>query len=80
MGKYEALSDWLRQQDRPVVRCTFVAMDDLVGGLPSSARTYRHWWGNVPSHPQARAWIAAGFVAEVDLLAQTVRFEWRPLR
>ncbi|MGH9292736.1 MAG: DUF7662 domain-containing protein [Acidimicrobiales bacterium] len=55
--------------DEPV-SFTFSELDELVGGLPQSARVHRPWWGNTFSHnrPHALAWMALGRrVSEVRL-------------
>jgi hypothetical protein len=41
---------------------TFSELDQLIGGLPASAREHRSWWGNTFSHnrPHALAWMATG--------------------
>lgn len=77
MAKYDPLTAWLAKQPTHVVHveCSFHALDDLVGGLPRSARTHRPWWGNDRTHPQAGAWMDAGFhVAEVNVSAGQVAF------
>lgn len=52
------------------VSFTFVELDELVQGLPRSARDHRSWWGNTFSHnrPHALAWMSIGRrVSEVRL-------------
>jgi hypothetical protein len=52
------------------VSFTFTELDELVGGLPASARVHRPWWGNTFSHnrPHAMAWMSLGRrVSEVCL-------------
>ena len=74
-GKYAALCNALRQSTADLVVLSFDDLDELVDGLPKSARTHRAWWSNGTSHVQSRAWTAAGFtVREVDLDAEKVTF------
>lgn len=42
------------------LRLPFARLDDLVGGLPPSARKHRAWWSN--NGYQSRAWREAGWV------------------
>jgi hypothetical protein len=73
-GKYRPLTELLRRNPGGV-ELSFAAIDDLIGGLPPSARTQRPWWANTMSHPQSRAWLDAGMkVQTVDLLEGRVRF------
>ena len=56
---------------------TFAELERLIGQpLPPRAWT-RAWWANVrgPKHPQANAWLCAGWeVVDADRLARTVTF------
>jgi hypothetical protein len=77
VSKYSALRRQLEREASPSVEMTFDEVDDLVGGLPASARRYSAWWSNEREgrHVQARAWMDAGWrVENVDLTAETVRF------
>lgn len=77
-SKYRPLMDFLAAQTEPVVRMTFVAIEQVLGTtLPPSARNHRAWWANERegTHVHARAWLdAARRTANVDLNAQTVEF------
>lgn len=70
-AKYQPLRQLL--DDAPPdeqVSLTFEEIDDIVGGLPSSARRHRPWWANtlVGARPHAYAWLGAGRrVSEVRL-------------
>jgi hypothetical protein len=80
MAKYDALRRFLAARTEAVVRVSFDELDAIVGGLPRSARTYREWWdnGSTAVHPQARAWVGAGFMVEaVDIELGVVRFARR---
>ena len=70
-AKYEPLRLALESapSDEPV-SFTFAELDELVGGLPTSARNHRPWWANTFSHsrPHALAWMSLGRrVSEVRL-------------
>jgi hypothetical protein len=61
----------------PVHRDDVDEIDQLVRGLPASARRYSAWWSNEVEgrHAQARAWVDAGWrVENVNLTAETVPF------
>lgn len=75
-GKYEPLSRVLQSASGPV-EFTFDQLDELIGGLPASARTHRSWWGNTANTTagHTRSWIETGYVVDaVDLSSATVRF------
>ena len=77
MSKYSALRRQLENAAGPSVEMTFGEVDDIVGGLPASARRHSAWWSNERegSHVQAHAWMDAGWRAEsVNLTAERVRF------
>ncbi|MFL5796553.1 MAG: DUF6884 domain-containing protein [Actinomycetota bacterium] len=66
-GKYTPLAIWLANQVGTSCELRVEELDDLVGGLPASARRHRAWWANNTSHTQARAWLEAGWrVKAVD--------------
>jgi hypothetical protein len=73
-GKYDPLREFLLARGG-TVELSFRDIDDLVGGLPSSARNDRPWWANTAGRPQAKAWLGAGKKVDVvDLLGERVRF------
>ncbi len=75
MAKYDSIARRLSASNGRV-RMTFPEVEGLVGVLPKSARTYRAWWANDPTHVQGFAWLSAGFVVEsVDLDREVVVFE-----
>lgn len=81
MAKYDPLRLFLQAKTGASVRVTFAQLDDVVGGLPKSARIYREWWANGEraAHPNERAWAAAGFeVDAVDLAREVVVFRRVP--
>lgn len=74
VGKYERLTEHLRQLSPPV-SMTFSQLDSVVGGLPPSARLHREWWANHRGNPQARGWMEAGLRVDViSLSRETVEF------
>lgn len=76
MAKYDPLFRLLGRADAPV-SLTFTEVDELIGGLPASARDHPSWWGNTvnESHVHANAWVSAGWLAHADLANEVVRFE-----
>ncbi|MDA1062207.1 MAG: hypothetical protein O2895_04780 [Chloroflexi bacterium] len=78
--KYEPLRAWLAAQPGPKVTVSFSTLDDLVGGLPASARLYPVYWygtaaGSKQRHTWKRAWEDAGFVMDsFDLGTEQVTF------
>ncbi len=79
MSKYSPLRDWLFEISRNRITVTFEQIDDLVGGLPMSARKYPEWWANesidTTTHSHCKSWQAAGYKAEADLNLEKVTFE-----
>jgi hypothetical protein len=75
-AKYDALERALKASIPQTVTRTFAELDELVGGLPPSARADRTWWGNTTNlgHTQARAWMGAGYRVERVELGMTVTF------
>jgi hypothetical protein len=79
MPKYDALSERLARTPGESVTLSFTELDELVKGLPGSARQHAAWWANEtgPSqrHVQARAWLGAGWqVDHVDFNDHRVIF------
>jgi len=74
MAKYDPLREYLAQQTADEVRLTFDDIGRLVGGLPQSAYEHRAWWANTRSHPNAVAWLDAGWeLVDVSFHDQRVR-------
>lgn len=75
MSKYDALTRYLEDRTEPDVVVTFDELDQILGGLPDSARQYSAWWANkVTSQSHARAWLNAGRVATPSFDAGHARF------
>ena len=78
MAKYDPLRDELVRVGSPRIVLSFSEIEQLVGTLPESARTYDWWWDNedwrTTRHAQCKSWGAAGYEAKVDLQRQMVAF------
>jgi hypothetical protein len=74
-SKYAQLTEHLQNKTEPVVELTFEELDDLIGGLPTSARRHSAWWVNSRSaHDHARAWLDAGRRVSPKFAEGCVRF------
>ena len=73
-GQYDAMRTYLESQKvegLQSVGMTFADIEELLGEkLPQSAREHRAWWANHYGNPQAKAWLAAGWL--VDNVDQTL--------
>lgn len=79
MSKYDSLTAALRERSEPEVVMSFAELDEIVGGLPASARTYREWWTNrTSSQPHSLGWLAAGRMATPDFERGTAIFRLDP--
>jgi hypothetical protein len=78
MSKYTPLRDWLFSASKIRVNATFQEIDNLVGGLPMSARKHSEWWSNedvdTTNHSHCKSWQAAGYKADADLKLEKVTF------
>ena len=76
MAKYDDLRRYLRDRQTSPSRASFEEVAELVpGGLPSSAYNHPAWWSNSDSHPEAVAWLAAGWKTKtVNLSARSLTF------
>lgn len=77
MGKYDPLTAYLTRRRHVEVELSFRDIERLVGGiLPKAARNPDWWTADAAPHaaPQKRALAAAGFVAEVSIKEERVRF------
>ncbi|MDP8927235.1 MAG: hypothetical protein M3O70_01290 [Actinomycetota bacterium] len=59
MGKYDPLRQRLADLHGQV-ELAFEEIDALVGALPASARSYREWWSDSRSNPQAPGLAGVG--------------------
>lgn len=75
-SRYDPLGEFLKNQRAASVTLTFTEVEELVGALPPSARRHGAWWSNNPAmHPQAEAWLDAGWrVQHKDIGSETVAF------
>jgi hypothetical protein len=77
MGKYEPLTEFLRNQRAGEVRMSFEQIERVIGDkLPPVAQRHRAWWSNSPSNNvMTKAWLEAGFRSEqVDMSARKLVF------
>lgn len=76
-SKYAPLTECLRSRAEPVVELNFDELDELVGGMPASARRHPAWWANSrTAHNHARAWLDAERQASPRFNEGYVRFAW----
>jgi hypothetical protein len=78
MSRYDALTKTLTANPEDLVELSLEEIDELVDGLPPSARRHAAWWSNGPSAHQARYWLEAGRRAKPDFgraVIQFTRFE-----
>ena len=77
VSKYEPLRRFLADRRDGEWRATFAGVEEVLGfTLCNSARAYRPWWANDPSHAQAlHGWLAAGWQAvDVDVGGEALMF------
>ncbi|MGX7742952.1 DUF7662 domain-containing protein [Rhodopseudomonas parapalustris] len=77
MGKYEPLTEFLKQQTRSEVRMSFAQIERVIGSkLPPVAQRHRAWWSNSPTNNvMTKAWLDAGFRSEqVDMASGRLVF------
>ncbi len=75
MSRYDALTQYLSDRGEPEVILTFEELDEILGGLPNSARQYSAWWANkISSQPHARGWLNAGRLASPDFVGGRATF------
>lgn len=75
MSRYDTLNDKLQSFTDPTVTLSFEELDEIVDGLPDSARKYGAWWANTrTSHAHAKAWLDAGRRAQPNFGAGHVVF------
>jgi hypothetical protein len=75
MSKYQPLQDFLENSRNRTEVLTFAELETILGfPLPDSASTHRPWWANGGGHPQAKAWLDAGWKVESVSLGFQVTF------
>ena len=78
IGKYAALAQLLAEQpkSKQTLTLSFANIEERIGEkLPDSAYTYRAWWANDSSKPQAAAWCDEGWRAvAVDMAERSLTF------
>jgi hypothetical protein len=75
VGRYDALTAKLSSDVSESLELSFDDIDEIVGGLPPSARKHSAWWSNGQSSHQSKYWTAAQRRAKPDLKKKVVRFE-----
>ncbi len=72
---YAALTELLSDRPEATVELSFAELDELVQGLPPSARKHAAWWSNsTASQAHARSWLDAGRRASPSFDRRVVRF------
>jgi hypothetical protein len=77
MGKYQPLTEFLRNQRAGEVWMSFEQIERVIGDkLPPVAQRHRAWWSNSPvNNVMTKAWLEAGFRSEqVDMSGRKLVF------
>jgi hypothetical protein len=76
MAKYDPLKVELRTNQGGSWTASFSEIEStLAASLPRSAYDHREWWANDRTHPQAQAWMLAGWrVESCNLTSKRVIF------
>ena len=81
-SKYDPLRAYLaaaKKRSESGITLSFDEIDQIVGGLPATARSQVTWWENSQvTRAHVKAWLAVGWAAHADLAAQTVTFTIEP--
>ncbi len=77
VARYNPLRDFLGGYRASQLHLPFVQIEGIIGSkLETAAYTFESWWENDRSHPQAIAWMSAGWeVDDVDLQKRGVVFK-----
>jgi hypothetical protein len=69
IAKYNPLRDFLATYRASQLQLVFEQIESIIGSeLEKEAYTFKSWWENDSSNPQAAAWMEAGWeVADVSL-------------
>ncbi len=69
IAKYNPLRDFLATYRATQIHLAFEQIENIIGSeLEKEAYTFKSWWENESSNPQAAAWMEAGWeVADVNL-------------
>lgn len=76
IAKYNPLRDYLISYRASQLQLAFEQIEDIIGcPLETAAYTLKSWWDNDRQHPQAFAWLEAGWqVYDVNLSQRIVIF------
>jgi len=79
-ARYNRLRDFLATYRASAIQLAFEQIEGLIGSkLETAADTFKSWWDNDRSHPQAIAWLEAGWqVVDVDLQQRKVVLRRQP--
>ena len=74
VARYNPLRDFLATYRASQLQLAFEQIETMIGSkLETAAYTFRSWWDNDRSHPQAIAWLEAGWeVVDVIFGQQTI--------
>jgi DNA-directed RNA polymerase subunit RPC12/RpoP len=80
IARYNRLRDFLATYRASAIQLAFEQIEGLIGSkLETAADTFKSWWDNDRSHPQAIAWLEAGWqVVDVDLQQRKVILRRQP--
>jgi hypothetical protein len=77
VARYNPLRDYLASYRAAKLNLTFGYIESILKfELETAAYTFKSWWENSREHPQALAWLEAGWeVEDVDLQREGVVFK-----
>jgi hypothetical protein len=77
VARYNPLRDYLAGYRANELHLPFKQIEGIIGfKLETAAYTFKSWWENDGSHPQAIAWLSSGWeVDDVDLQKRGVVFK-----
>src|SRR5437867_12761707 len=76
VANYRALAAYLENLGTLTIKMSFAEVEAITGKLPPSARAHVQWWGDDPTHSQAReGWLVARYeTTTVSMKRQTLAF------
>lgn len=79
MAKYDPLHAYLKRQKGDTCELSFREIENLIGYLLPKGSSEPGWWANAGDEPSSRAiqrkaWLGAGFHAELHKRADRVAF------
>jgi uncharacterized Zn finger protein (UPF0148 family) len=71
IARYNPLRDFLATYRATQIQLAFEQIESMIGSkLETAAYTLKSWWENDRSHPQAMAWLEAGWEVADAILEQ----------